>query len=85
MFRDGLAHKLIVALPAGELLPLMENFSIQFDLFSLVGHIEVVRGCLCHLLLAVEVLDALETTLVSLEVVLDSVQLHYSHVCLIIQ
>ena len=72
-------------LPARELLPLMENFSIQLDLFTLVGHVEVVRSYLCHFLLAVEALDALETTLVSLEVVLDSVQLHYSHECFIIE
>ena len=80
----GLAHEFIVFFSAGEFLAFVEYLGIEFDLFALIGKIEVLAGCLDDSLFAVEGLDALEASLMAFVVVLDSVQLHYAHCCFII-
>lgn len=83
MFSDGLAHEFVMFFSAGELLFLVEDLCVEFDLFVLVGQVEVLAGGASDPLLAVELLDRLETAFVGLVVMLDTVELHYPHFILL--
>jgi hypothetical protein len=79
VFGDGLAHEFVMFLSAGEFLLLVEDLGVEFDLLVLVGEVEVLAGGAGDPLLAVQLLDGLQPSLVALVVVLDPVQLHYPH------
>jgi hypothetical protein len=80
---NGLVHEFVVLLPPGEFLPFVEDLRVDFYFFVLVGEEEVLSGGLDDPLFAVELLDALQTTLVDFVVLLDAVELHYAHGCFI--
>jgi hypothetical protein len=61
----------------------VEDLRVDFYFFVLVGEEEVLSGGLDDPLFAVELLDALQTTLVDFVVLLDAVELHYAHGCFI--
>jgi hypothetical protein len=80
---DGLAHEVVMLFPAGEFFAFVEDLGVDLDLFVFVGDEEVLAGRLGHPLLRVQLLDALQTSLVALVFVLDTVELHYPHGCFI--
>ena len=80
---DGLAHEVVVLFPAGEFFAFVEDLCVDFYFFVFVGDEEVLAGRLGHPLLGVQLLDALQTSLVGLVLVLDTVELHYPHGCFI--
>ena len=57
----------------------MESLGVGFDLFELIGDIEMLAGESHDFLFAVELLDALQSPLMLLVLIFNAIQLHYPH------
>ena len=57
----------------------LKDIRVDLDLFMLIAHIKLLTGDPCNSLLAIHLLDALQSPLVVLEVVFDSIELHNPH------
>lgn len=72
-------HEFIMFFSSREFFTLMKDLSINFNFFMFISKIKMLTSCLCHTLLTIQLLNTLQSPLMTLIVMLDTVQLHYPH------